>query len=346
MSVLTPAPLNILVATPTTGFSPETAVSIRCLCQLDTEAELDFAFLINDPGLKGFINTQINMPAFRKRFKQTFILETEDTGYAIQNLAALRNKAYAFAWHNNYDGLFFVDSDIFVKPDCLSLLLGTPAPIVAGWYYFRLVRAGSVDDAVFTSSCCRSIHNPSDMPREPFEAFEGLAGGCLLIKRPAFDKRLNFDISLKRDTEDVNFGKKALRYGFKVMIHPGAFCEHGGLVIQASPRTIEKTDALDGVLLLLYFKDVLFWRTIRLLAKQSLVLPSDLGIPHSCERVETSMPIVIQVDGDCFYVLSAYLKVATLGMGDKVQCYVYTPCVPVVFTFKQLCGLTAAADSV
>jgi hypothetical protein len=328
---------------PTTGFSPETAASISCLCKLETEATLNFAFLTNNPNLKGFVKSQACMPAFKKRFAQTFTLETEDTGYPIQNLAALRNRAYAFAWQNGFDGLFFVDSDVLVKPDCLTLLLETPAPIASGWYFFRLIYAESAGGASLTASCSRKVHNQSDMPQEPFAALEGLAGGCLLIKREAFNAHLSFDISDLSATEDVNFGKKALKYGFKVMIHPGAFCEHGGLLARVCARTTEKANGLDAVLMILY-EGRLFWRTIRRLARPSLDLPADRGIPHSTKHAETSMPIVLQTGGDRFYVLSGYSKVAALGMGDKVECLVYTPCVPMVFTFAELCGLTAAAD--
>jgi len=338
-------PNKILVAIPFTSVrSVATIVSIYALSEVEYSGTLDLLFLIDDDdnGAREFINSHKDLLKIRERFNQTYVLESKKHAYVIQTIADQRNNALCFARRNGYDALFFVDSDIVVKPNILNLLLSVPSPLAYGYYCFRMFFRSYESLSLllnerFYSYSCDGINLVKGYTflktgKEPFQV-EFASAGCMLIKKEAlYDERLNFNINDPRFSEDFNYVIKARRFGYRPMVHPGGFCTHQNLLTQTPAKTIFLINVTE-----LYLKEIVsylktaFWLTTNEVSKENLIMPQTVfakynpPIPIIEDKAE--VPLLIQLDNDKFFVISGLEKVSNLKAYEKIKAFIWTPMV-------------------
>lgn len=149
--------------------------------------------------------------------------------------------------------LFFIDNDIYLQKDAISLLASVDADIVLGCYG-QLTQGGRISPYI----CIRHSN------RWVTESWEGVlpdveygGAGCMLIRREIFDA-LEFpwfnwplelrDGKIKETSDDVDFCKRARAAGFTISAHGNVFCGHQKEIDSASlfvhnwsgPKTLEE----------------------------------------------------------------------------------------------------------
>lgn len=171
-------------------------------------------------------------------FKSIFDLDVPE-GYELEfqhffgyQIDQVRN--LIASWAVNYDYLFSVDSDIVLPKDCLTKMIASNAPIIAGVYIQRIPGEHNIEVYGF--------HPSGATPRLKFEQIAGrvhnvaaVGMGCCLInsdvframKYPWFTYHAALDHN-KTISEDVDFCLKARARGFHTFVDGTILCDHIG----------------------------------------------------------------------------------------------------------------------
>lgn len=136
------------------------------------------------------------------------------------------------------DILFFLDSDVVPPPDVFDLVLEHDKWKLAGAPYpIFMVPAGATEPAImFTAYKGRNGKGlgAADVPREGKEFIDGLATGCLFIKREVFEKLKKPYFSFQYDEatrvmtegEDLSFCRKVNELGYKFYVDYSKVARH------------------------------------------------------------------------------------------------------------------------
>jgi hypothetical protein len=363
--------MKILVAMPLHKGSDIATQAIDHLVKTESDQELSFAFLIHEePRLRKFITSTVSNSAYRKRFSKSYILKAIDSGFPIQNLASLRNKALDFARKNSFDALWFVDSDILVNSDYLDLLLNVNGLIIGGLYRPRAPCPVGKQTELYNATKNSFSFDPEHQALlqaeglniatliQPFKV-TATGAGCLLIKSDAFREEVNFDITEPFFGEDFNFCLKAQKFGFDVKVHPLCFCEHIPLFEMCSKNDF--ANKIAGTMMLTprqnlfpaikkyEFFRACFWCSRKTVFRREMVTFNKKELNKINPNLTYDDILLVQLRKNKFLVLAGSNKVAALDSEEKVSARCFTPyqeprCLPVnllmivkVFTvFRQL----------
>lgn len=155
--------------------------------------------------------------------------------------------------------LFFIDSDIQLKPDTLDVLLATEAPLIAGLYYMSL--DGGIKPSVFDYKYDESDDMFHMVPRDYVEPNAiipcgGTGAGCLLIHKDVLAKLLAtygrpspwFAESVHGGVafgEDFTFCLRANAEGYPILVHTGAEVGHVKNVVLSRETAAEPSKHRD-----------------------------------------------------------------------------------------------------
>lgn len=178
-----------------------------------------------------------------------------------------RNKLVEDFLATDCDILWFLDSDIAPSREVLDLVAvdGDKWQLAGACYpVFMTPPGGEIPEVVFTTykkNPETGNFTPSNAPKEGKEFVDGLATGCLFIKREVLEKlekpyfEFTFD-KLDRELkegEDLGFCRKVHELGYKFYVDYSLVCRHQKTVdlfdvnnyaIQFSNRNVQAYDAL------------------------------------------------------------------------------------------------------
>jgi hypothetical protein len=163
------------------------------------------------------------------------------------------------------DILFFLDSDVVPPNDLFDLVLDHEKWSLAGAPYPVFMTPAGVDrpQLVFTAYKGRAGHGlgAADIPKEGKEFIDGLATGCMFIKREVFDKLAKpyFEFTYEAESrkmvegEDLGFCRKVNDQGFKFYVDFSKVCKHyknvclldmSNYAVEYAKRSLEMYSAL------------------------------------------------------------------------------------------------------
>jgi len=149
--------------------------------------------------------------------------EYADSSRVIRNrynmykrLSFLRNIIIRSFLVEDYDYLFFIDSDILVEPDCLERLIENNKDICAALVQNHY--KDKIYNFMFYDENKRRFYRPIDfkLPDKIFEV--DLTGACYLIKKKVIEVGVKYDFNIVG--EDGGFCLKAKERGFKLYVDP------------------------------------------------------------------------------------------------------------------------------
>lgn len=298
---------------------------LEALSNIEFHEPLETLFVINndDDAAEAWIREKASQ-LLKDRFK-IHVSTVEDSGYPVDNIMRARNLALDFAREGGFEGLFFIDDDIVVKPDTFSLLWSVNNDIVFGVYLFRQpVVLKNVSPPLPISTLRLATFAYGVVEEEPYE-IDVAGGGCMLIRGKAlYDERLNFNIVNPAFAEDFNFCLTAKKLGYKLLAQPKAFCGH----LQPPPKKadLEEVAIMAAVEaeLTLACKGIYFYPLFRKLDPGSLVLP-EVRPPSSL--VKLSIPMAVQINAGKYLLISGFSRLRELEEGE-IETYVFTPTWP------------------
>ena len=151
----------------------------------------------------------------------------------------LRNRILEYARDRDFDGLFFVDSDLLLHPDTLKHLIELDKDIISEIYWTRWSHAGSpfaqkvwlYDNYTQYEMKGEELFNAGtnkgrgpkkfyDMLRKPGVYKVGGLGGCTLLSKKVLHSKVSFTpiYNLSFNGEDRHFCVRAAVNGFELYV--------------------------------------------------------------------------------------------------------------------------------
>jgi len=322
---------RVLVAVPTCSSS---IPALNGLLNVQFNGVLDLAFLVNHK-----IDFSSLSNRLKERFRRVYVLRQPDTGYPIQNLMLVRNYALNFARENGYDAVWFVDSDIIVKPEYLELLWNVNASIVGGYYEFRKTistKYYSIKIFSFIEKGCGNCSTQPPRIHEPFEV-SFLASGCMLVKRKALENpKLDFTLHNLEMGEDGNFCLKAGKLGYKIVLHPSVYCKHMEKEIKVSDIDSIAVAAALICLIQKFEGKIFFWGCRKKIKKKLIHAFSEPDflklLPEQYTSEDFKIILALQTNVNEFLLLSGWSIWNKAAPEEELDTILFSPPVPVKFS--------------
>lgn len=143
------------------------------------------------------------------------------TSQLVANIIKMKNGIARFALDNDYDYIFFVDTDLMLHPKTLVQLLETKKDIVAEIFWTRWDKDGQpLPNCWMYDSYHGFDHAHIAEWLRPGTYEVGQTGACILLHRSVFEKGVSYsDIyNLGFDGEDRFFCVRAACAGLKIWI--------------------------------------------------------------------------------------------------------------------------------
>lgn len=137
---------------------------------------------------------------------------------------------------SDFDYVFWLDSDMVIKPDTLVRMMDTlqknDYDILSGLYFRRVPPYSPVLFKKLEMDGASCIHEEFDtLPDEIFEV-AGCGFGCVLMRTDVFldvqSKHGAMFAPIGSNGEDVSFCMRARECGFKIYCDPSVICGHVG----------------------------------------------------------------------------------------------------------------------
>ena len=149
-------------------------------------------------------------------------------GYSVD---VSRNLIVEHAISNNYDYIFWVDTDMIVPKDALIKMLSSGKDIISGVYSYKLLNGTNAVAKINKNGTYKDI--PLKKIRETNKIMEvdGIGFGCVLTKTSVFNAlRKPYFKFTEVCGEDIYFCIKAQEKGYKVYLDTSIKCGHIGSV--------------------------------------------------------------------------------------------------------------------
>jgi hypothetical protein len=145
----------------------------------------------------------------------------------IQKITYSREMIRRYAVKNNFDYIFFLDSDtIPAHTDAIEQLLKWNKDVISGLYFYKNSKQPVVIDAETNTNIslekCETMANN----KEICEVW-GFGFGCLLLSRKAFEKaEFDYDLFGEERTDDFGYCHVLEQNGIKRWFDPSIICKH------------------------------------------------------------------------------------------------------------------------
>ncbi len=153
-------------------------------------------------------------------------------GYRIDQV---RNLICDYAINNNFDYVFFVDSDIILPSDALVKLLNHSKDIVSGTYIQRKQGIKIPEIYIDINSNIQNINIDDLNKHNNIFEIAGCGFGCCLVKVDSIKKinypQFEYHPAIKMEntlSEDIDFCIKAKNKGINIFCDPSIKCDHIG----------------------------------------------------------------------------------------------------------------------
>jgi GT2 family glycosyltransferase len=191
------------------------------------------------PTTNGIVDSQVHaMRELENKYKDKieFVYPEKSVRRIFHDFA--RNEMVKEFLSTDCDLMWFLDSDICPPNNVLDLITehGDKWKVAGAPYPVFMVPAGERDPAVLFCVYKDSEKgmSPKDIPYDGVEFVDGLATGCMFIKREVFEKlekpyfEFKFDPETRHMTEgeDIGFCKKVLKLGYKFFTDYSMVCKH------------------------------------------------------------------------------------------------------------------------
>lgn len=153
---------------------------------------------------------------------------TAKIGRIIEN----RNVLISYCINNNYDFMFFLDTDVIPPIDSIEKLIRHNKDITAGIYLANQ----NINNKVSLLPVLRGLSDYQDYSKiiqleeikedKFFEIF-GCGFGCCLIKKQVFEKvKLRFNLHLDSSEDFIFCYDARVKHGFKTFVDTSVKCTH------------------------------------------------------------------------------------------------------------------------
>ena len=170
---------------------------------------------------------EISYPDGYKQLIKVLELPDSERISVIAKITYSREMIRRYAVENNFDYIFFLDTDtIPASKDAIQLLLNHKKDVISGLYFYKNTKQPVVIDAETNTNISLDRCQELALKREICEVW-GFGFGCLLLSRRAFEKNA-FDYSLFGDERSDDFGYCHVleQVGIKRFFDPYVICKH------------------------------------------------------------------------------------------------------------------------
>ena len=151
------------------------------------------------------------------------------TGTNVSHVAGMKNCILDFAKKNNYDYVFFVDSDLILHPRTLNTLLDAKKDIVAEIIWTRWTPDDIEAPNAWDYNMFEFRHEKRlEEWRVPDLYPIGMTGACILISKPVIQAGINYDrvYNISYWGEDRHFCIRAAAHDFGIWLDTHYPCIH------------------------------------------------------------------------------------------------------------------------
>ena len=170
---------------------------------------------------------EISYPnGFKQRIK-TLLLPDSDRMSVIQKITYSREMIRRYAVENNFDYIFFLDTDtIPYHKDAIQILLDHKKDIISGLYFYKNTKQPVIIDAETNTNISLQKCEDLALKRKICEVW-GFGFGCLLISRRAFENNaFDYDLFGEERTDDFGYCHVLEQQGIKRFFDPFVICKH------------------------------------------------------------------------------------------------------------------------
>jgi GT2 family glycosyltransferase len=154
-------------------------------------------------------------------------LPNSDNITVIQKITYAREEIRSYATANNYDYIFFLDTDtIPCYFDTIQRLIDTQRDVVSGLYFYKNSKTTVAIDKdtntnVTIEKCQKAVEEKLDI-----EVW-GFGFGCLLLKKEVFNKIMfDYDLFGEDYTDDFGYCHALEERGIIRYLDPSIICKH------------------------------------------------------------------------------------------------------------------------
>jgi len=170
---------------------------------------------------------EISYPDGYKQHITTLLLPDSEKMSVVQKITYSREMIRRYAVENNFDYIFFLDTDtIPYHKDAIQKLIDHKKDVISGLYFYKNTKQPVVIDVDTNTNIALSKCEDLVNKKEICEVW-GFGFGCLLLSRRAFEKN-PFDYDLFGDERSDDFGYCHVleQAGIKRFFDPLVICKH------------------------------------------------------------------------------------------------------------------------
>ena len=143
----------------------------------------------------------------------------------LQRLTSARDALRAYAVEQDYDYLFFLDTDTIPPLDAIPRLISHDVAVVSGLYFYK---RSSVPVACsgLTGKNYRLDVLKLAVEKDSLLKAGGFGYGCLLLRSDALNVAFNYERWGEKVSEDFGHGEELQEHGFALWLDPRVGCKH------------------------------------------------------------------------------------------------------------------------
>jgi len=186
--------------------------------------------------LKKLDQTEIYHKTGTKKIISLDLINSDDLSI-VQKITYSREKIRRYAVENNYDYIFFLDTDtIPLFANAIQRLMDWKKPCVSGLYFYKGTKQPVVIDATthtdISLDLCEKVANEKGLI-----AVWGFGFGCLLLDRSVFAEcEFDYDLFGEERTDDFGYCHVMEQKGMLRWFDPSIICLH--LADEFKPKTM------------------------------------------------------------------------------------------------------------
>lgn len=196
-----------------------------------TYENYDVALCVNGVGKNGLasklFDTEWN--DIHKQIKKPIVLiqpNSMDSLGKIQRITYAREQLRRYAVDNNYDAVFWLDTDTLPYfADSIKVLLEKDVDSISGLYFYKKTRTAIMIDTETKTNVSIERIKRAVVNDEMFEILEG-GYGCVLHQREALKTPFDYSLFGRFFCDDIGHCNALKEKGIKLWFYPRIICLH------------------------------------------------------------------------------------------------------------------------